>query len=31
VINAHVHSKVSIHGKLKGQQGGIDASHVNVK
>jgi len=28
VINAHVHS---IHGKLKGHQGGIGASHVNVK
>jgi hypothetical protein len=28
VINAHVHS---IHGKLKGHQRVIGASHVNVK
>ncbi len=28
VINAHLHS---IHGKLKGHQGLIGASHVNVK
>jgi hypothetical protein len=28
VINAHVHS---IHGKLKGHEGGIGASHVNCE